>query len=142
MNNVTLIIIVTLLFAFALTYSRMFYNLLKTKKELAKFIINVVVLEEYIKSIEENKIQSDESIHKENFIKFLSESRDWAYSYIEEVQEGLMTFVDSVDEDIQHFNTYGDVISTSRPDYESMKRISEAYKKLKILLPEEPNVKA
>lgn len=142
MNNVTLIIVVTLLFAFGLTYSRMFYNLLKTKKELAKLMINVVVLEEYIKSIEENKIQSDESIHRENFIKFLSESRDWAYSYIEEVQEGLMTFVDSVEQDIQHFNTYGDVFSTNRPDYDSMKRISEAYKQLKTLLPKEPDVKA
>lgn len=142
MNNVTLVIIITLLFAFALTYSRMFYNLLKTKKELAKFMINVVVLEEYIKGIEDNKIQSDDSIHRENFIKFLSDSRDWAYTYIEEVQEGLMSFVDSVDQDIEHFNTYGEVLSTNRPDYDSMKRISEAYKKLKTLLPEEPHAKA
>jgi hypothetical protein len=141
MNNIPLIVIITLLFAFALTYSRMYVKLLKAKKELSKLAVNVIVLEEYINGIEENKIQSDESIHKENFIKFLSDSRDWAYSYIEEVQDGLSVFFDSVDQDIQHFDEYGDVLSTNRPDYDSMKRISEAYKKLKTLLPEELNDK-
>jgi len=139
-NNVLIIIIVTLLFTFALTYSRMLRNHLKAKKEISKLMVNLIVLEEYIRGIEENKIQSDESIHKENFIKFLSESRDWAYKYIEDVQEGLSIFIDSVKEDIEYFDQYGDA-GPIGPNYEMMKRISIAYKELTKLMPEEPNVK-
>ena len=139
MNNLLIIIIVTLLFTFALTYSRMLRNHLKAKKEISKLMVNLIVLEEYIRGIEENKIQSDESIHKENFIKFLSESRDWAYKYIEDVQEGLSIFIDSVKEDIEYFDQYGDA-GPIGPNYDMMKRISIAYKELTKLMPEGPNV--
>ena len=83
------------------------------------------------------KENSDESIHKENFIKFLSDSRDWAFSYIESVQKGLTKFVNDVDADVSHFDKYGEAVSMSRPDYPSMKNISKAYKELKTLLPED-----
>lgn len=141
MNNVYIVIIVTLLFVFGITYSKMLYKMNKAQKELSRLIVNVVVLEEYIKTIEENKIQSDESIHKENFIKFLSDSRDWAYQYIEEVQAGLGTFIDAVNNDIEHFDKFGDVLATGRPDYDAMTRISSAYKQLKTLLPEAEDAK-
>jgi len=29
--------------------------------------------------------KEDDDVHKENFIKFLSDSREWAFGYIEEV---------------------------------------------------------
>jgi hypothetical protein len=70
-------------------------------------------------------------------LKFLSDSRDWAFAYIEEVQTGLLKFVDSIDSDIEHFNQYGNVISANNPNYNAMKRISFAYMELKKLLPEE-----
>lgn len=140
MSNISLIIIVTLLFAFALTYSRMFYNLLKTKKELVRVSINTVVLEEYIRGLEDKRIESDESIHKENFIKFLSDSRDWAYEYIENVQKELDNFITEIDPLIKYFDNYGDELGML-PNYNGMKKISTEFKKLKSLLPEEPNVK-
>lgn len=73
---------------------------------------------------------------KEDFVKFLSESRDWAFDYIEQVQTGLKQFVDKVDKDIEYFDQYGDVMSM-RYNYESLKVISEAYKEIKNLLPED-----
>lgn len=137
MSNLYIVIIITLFVAFLITYSRMLYKISEAKREIAKLLVKVIVLEEYINSIEGNKIQNDESVHKENFIKFLSDSRDWAYSYIEEVQEGLACFIDSINSDIEYFDEYGDVLSINRPDYDAMKRISIAYKELKNLLPTE-----
>ena len=55
-------------------------------KEYIKIRDKNILFEKYFNSIEENNIKSEENIHKENFIKFLSESRDWAYEYIENVQ--------------------------------------------------------
>jgi hypothetical protein len=113
------------------------YRINVIRKEYTKIQNKNILFEKYFNSIEENKLNSEENIHKENFIKFLSESRDWAYQYIEDVQNSLESFVNAVDSDIKHFDTYGDTLSMVRPDYQAMKNISYAYKELKHLLPEE-----
>jgi hypothetical protein len=135
-NNILLVIIITLFVAFGVTYSRMLYKNASVRKEMAKLLVNIVVLEEYIKNIEDNRIQSEESVHKENFIKFLSDSRDSAFDYIEEFQAGLNDFVSSIEPEINYFKEYGDISSMS-PNYYSLKKIVEEYDKLKGLLPKE-----
>jgi hypothetical protein len=79
---------------------------------------------------------SDSDVHKENFIKFLSDSRDWAYLYIEDVQKGLSKFVDEIEPEIAYFDEYG-VVGEAYPHYHSMKKISQEYKELRKLLPED-----
>jgi len=38
----------------------------------------------------------DQDIHKENFIKFLSDSRDWAFDYIERSQETIKEVIEEL----------------------------------------------
>jgi hypothetical protein len=40
----------------------------------------------------------DQDIHKENFIKFLSDSRDWAFDYIEQSQETIQEVIKELNE--------------------------------------------
>ena len=103
------------------------------KKRIKVLSISLVRVQDIFN--DNKKDEKDNDVHKENFIKFLSDSRDWAYEYIESVQSGLNKFVDSVDADIAYFDEYGDVLSVERPDYAAMKNISKAYKELKNLLP-------
>jgi hypothetical protein len=70
------------------------------------------------------------------FLKFVSDSRDWAYQYIDEVQEGLNKFITDIKPEIAYFDEYGEV-GSAYPHYHSMKKISGAYKELKKLLPED-----
>jgi hypothetical protein len=107
----------------------------RLKKRIKVLAVSLVKVEDFIRL--NKKDEKDNDVHKENFIKFLSDSRDWAYQYIEDVQSGLNKFVDSVDADIAYFDEYGDVLSVERPDYSAMKNISKAYKDLKTLLPVE-----
>jgi hypothetical protein len=83
-----------------------------------------------------NNDDLNNDVHKENFIKFLSDSRDWAYEYIQDIQEGVAHFVNEVEPEIAYFDEYGEV-GSAYPHYHSMKKISEAYKELKTLLPED-----
>jgi hypothetical protein len=108
---------------------------LRLRKKMKTLLAAYSKIELFIASQKEK--ESDNDVHKENFIKFLSDSRDWAYEYIETVQSGLNKFVSDVDADISHFDEYGDTISMSRPDYNAMKNISNSYKELKKLLPVE-----
>jgi hypothetical protein len=70
------------------------------------------------------------------FLKFVSDSRDWAYQYIDEVQEGINKFINEIEPEITYFDEYG-VVGSAFPHYHSMKKISGAYKELKKLLPED-----
>jgi hypothetical protein len=108
---------------------------LRLRKKMKTLLAAYSKIELFIASQKEK--ESDNDVHKENFIKFLSDSRDWAYEYIETVQSGLNKFVSNVDADISHFDEYGDTISMLRPDYNAMKNISNSYKELKKLLPVE-----
>lgn len=105
------------------------------RQRVMSLAVSLTKVEEIFNSTK--KEESDSDVHKENFIKFLSDSRDWAYQYIEDVQSGLNKFVDTVDADISYFDKYGDALSMERPDYPFMKNISKAYKELKTLLPVE-----
>lgn len=83
-----------------------------------------------------NNDDLNNDVHKENFIKFLSDSRDWAYEYIEDIQKGVAHFVNEVEPEIAYFDEYGEV-GSAYPHYHSMKKISSEYKELKKLLPVE-----
>jgi hypothetical protein len=111
-------------------------------------LLKILKLREAVKvlSVAYSKIESlsslknnddlNNDVHKENFIKFLSDSRDWAYEYIEDLQEGVTHFVNNIEPEIAYFDEYGEV-GSAYPHYHSMKKISEAYKDLKTLLPED-----
>ena len=104
------------------------------KKRVLALAISLTKVEDIFNSKKEEESHSD--VHKENFIKFLSDSRDWAYEYIEDVQEGLLKFVNDIEPEIAYFDEYG-LVGDAYPHYHSMKKISGAYKELKKLLPED-----
>lgn len=86
--------------------------------------------------IDEPSQEISNDIHKDSFIKFLSDSRDWAFEYIDKSQKQIKEFIEIADREFAFFDSYG-VLSQEYPHYETMKTISEEYKKLKSLLPEE-----
>ena len=134
--SMPMIIVSTCLFSVSVAYLTLAYNFNKIRTQYQKLFIDMMLLEKLINDIEESKIKTDESVHKENFIKFLSDSRDWAYQYIEDVQAGLTTFIDQTAPEINYFKEYGDTMSLA-PNYYSMKKIAEEYDKLKVLLPDQ-----
>lgn len=82
--------------------------------------------------------KDDDDIHKENFIKFLSDSREWAFGYIEEVQSGLKKFIEEVEPQLEYYNRYGIVIEGMAPPHDfALKKISKEFENLKKLLPED-----
>ena len=76
----------------------------------------------------------DESAN-ESYVKFISDSRDWAYEYIEMVQNKLITFASKVEPQLDYFNTYGTAVSG--PHIILVKEITEAYEDLKTILPQD-----
>lgn len=133
MNMLELAMILgSLLFGFAISIVVLSIKTLRLKSEIKKLATAYSKITQLMLSNE----KLDNDVHKESFIKFLSDSRDSAFEYIEEVQSGISKFVDQVDPEISYFNEYGDIMAMS-PNYDSMKKIATAYEDLIKLLPKE-----
>ena len=78
-----------------------------------------------------NALQLNED---DGFVKFLSQSRDWAFQYIEDVQASLNTFVETVGPAMAYYDKYGRINESP-----SMNTIFDAYQKLIEVLPETNN---
>lgn len=71
----------------------------------------------------------------EPYIKFVTDSRDWAYQYIEQVQSGLKKYIDVVEPQLIYYNTYGRSIEGLHNML--VDNTYPAFKDLKSLLPED-----
>jgi len=133
--NITIAALAMFSISFFIAYIHAAINLKKTTAMLTEIILVHLATTNSVPESIKNPISPDD-IHKENFIKFLSDSRDWAYQYIEDVQKGISEFVSEVEPSINYFNEYGIVIE-GMPLYNDMKKFSDSFEKLKKLLPED-----
>lgn len=74
--------------------------------------------------------------NSDGFLKFVSDSRDWAFQYIEEVQAALSEFDKTISPRLEWSKTYGQVVGNNVHS-EAIETISEAYEKLKTVLPKD-----
>lgn len=109
----------------------------KSVATLFQVYIDKNISDDLFKKALEEKVYADEAVKEsqEAFINFLNQSREWAFKYIEDTQAVINKFIINVEPDIVYFNKYGDSLG-AKPNYDSMKRISEAFEELKTVLPE------
>ena len=133
--EIALVIFSVLTLSFLIAYLSVSSKLNTVNKGFAQLFITYNTLRE---NLESTPTKTEDDIHKENFIKFLSDSRDWAFEYIEEVQGGLNKFIKEVEPQLEHYNKYGIVVEGMVPPHDfALKKISKEFEELKKLLPEE-----
>jgi hypothetical protein len=126
---------------FIITFVGLLFDNIRLKAKNSKLYVDLVsskadnlIITDYFKNSYQD-IKDQELQSKDDFVKFLSESRDWAFLYIEQVQEGLQAFVRDAGPAIEYWDRYQAPIS-----FEShMEVISKAYKEIQKLLPEVPS---
>ena len=123
-----------LIFAMSTFTSLFLYLYLKQRKNNKAILANTLKLllhqqQEYEAS------KTDKEKSNEDFLKFVSDSRDWAYQYIEEVQAGLKSFIDEVGPQVEYYDRYGAAVDGMVAPHDfALKKISSEFKKLKSLL--------
>jgi hypothetical protein len=100
-------------------------------QEMADKMLLQKRVEQLYQDIENAKLEQTDG-----FLKFVSDSRDWAFQYIEEVQTALSEFDKTVAPTLGWANTYG-LTTGSTAHTDALQKISEAYEKLKEVLPKE-----
>jgi len=110
----------------------------KTKKLTSQVIqisLDKAVISEQLKKVLDQK--DSESIEQsEGFLKFVSQSRDWAFDYIEQVQAALLEFRNKVEPQILYAKTYGTTVGESTHSI-IVDKISDAYDDLVKIMPED-----
>ena len=114
METVLLIFFATLSLSFGIAYLAVFSQLKKSNILAAELFIKNKALEEINNQLQQQDFSSDAETHKENFIKFLSDSRDWAFEYIEKSQ----TTIKEVSKELEKngLKIYSDKLSSLLPD--------------------------
>ena len=111
------IVLITLTSLFAITSTMLLISTAKKEKQVKVLTLDkAILITEFAKVIEKQNNQSVEET--EGFLKFVSESREWAFTYIEDIQQALMA--------------YDVALST-----DDAKIINDAYKKLISFLPDD-----
>jgi hypothetical protein len=120
-----------LILFFSLIISNVRLKIKNTEITIEMFKTNVnknIQVEELIKQLEQSKNENND-----DFLTFVSKSRDMAFEYIENVQTGILEFIDTVGPDIDYMDQYRPPIILE----ESAERLVAGYKKLKSLVPDD-----
>jgi hypothetical protein len=126
---------IILFFALIVNNIRFKVKISAISKQLIQAHIDKTILAEKLFEASARNLLKKEN-DSDAFLKFVSDSRDWAYQYIEDFQSSLNKFITDIEPEIAYFDEYGEV-GSAYPHYHSMKKISGAYKELKKLLPED-----
>ena len=107
----------------------------KINKAFTKLLISHKSLQHFV---DNNNIEfkNEDDIHKENFIKFLSDSRDWSFEYIENVQSKINKMILDLKPDVEYFEKFG-LLYDGHPSYPMLTNFIKSYKELQDLLPKE-----
>jgi DNA repair exonuclease SbcCD ATPase subunit len=92
-----------------------------------------IIRSEYSKALQE--IENMKLEKSDDFVKFLSDSRDWAFTYIEDAQVKISEFDKQIQEIAEWNRTYGSVVGDT-PHNSKIEEINLAYDKIRSLLPE------
>ena len=80
--------------SFAIAYTLAISKMKRMANSFAEVLISRVELEKAYENYQNiRNLTSNQDEHTQNFIKFLSDSRDWAFEYIENVQRGIKKFM-------------------------------------------------
>jgi hypothetical protein len=80
------------------------------------------------------EVESKKLENTDGFLAFLSESRDWAFNYIEEVGKSFEDLDSTMQTIFQWSDTYGDVNGETEHS-EAIREIKTAYEKFKNTMP-------
>ncbi len=114
METGIIVFFATLSVSFGIAYWATFEKLKQSNFALTKLFLENEGLKEVISKTRISTDFSDEGLHKENFIKFLSDSRDWAFEYIEKSQKTIKEISEELK--IKGLDEYSEKLTKLLPD--------------------------
>jgi hypothetical protein len=122
-------ILLVILSVLSTTFAFLFYIQKKRNIQLLAQTLEFLMLQE----AQQEQTKTDKEQFNEDFLKFISDSRDWAFDYIETTQNKINSFINDVGPIVEYLEEYAPPILIE----EQRLVIVESYKNIKSILPED-----
>jgi hypothetical protein len=93
------------------------------------------ILQQKLAQINEDK----RLLESEEFMQFLTSSREYAFEYIEAVQEAITEYNSVLEPIINYHKTYGMALGMESVPYNNLEKIAKAHDALMEIMPSDPN---
>jgi hypothetical protein len=93
------------------------------------------ILQQKLAQINEDK----RLLESEEFMQFLTSSREYAFEYIEAVQEAITEYNSVLEPIINYHKTYGMAFGMDSVPYNNLEKIAKAHDALMEIMPSDPN---
>lgn len=103
--------------------------------QLTQSKIDIGILNNKIAQINEDK----KLVESEEFMQFLTSSREYAFDYIEAVQYAIDEYNKVVGPILKYHDTYGLAFGLDSLHYKNLEAISQAHKQMMEIMPSDPN---
>ena len=123
-----------ILIVMTITMLSLMFKITRLKQD--NLVLGKAIIENAFNKVSEESKEDDAYIIQENFLKFVSDSREWAFDYIENTQEQLRSFINDLEKDVVFFENFGN-LTQEYPHYDSMSKLAQHYRKIEKLLPEQ-----
>jgi|694.fasta_scaffold139453_2 hypothetical protein len=94
-NKIFIYFLLITIFSLSISYIAVFIQLKKANIKIIDLLLQKNIILDQI-NFNQNNFQD---IHHENFLKFLSDSRDWAFNYIETSQSEIALIAEDLKKD-------------------------------------------
>jgi hypothetical protein len=108
-------------------------------RELALLAAQLIIDKDLLIAKIDQKEKEIFALQSEDFIQFLTKSRDFAFEYIENTQGAITDFKTAVEPIITYHRTYGTVMGETR-EWKSMEAVAVAFDQLISVLPKEDEI--
>lgn len=122
------LIVSIVFFSLTLNNISLRFKNIKLNEDLIKSFVNYNIVLEKKVSLESDKIENSDG-----FLKFISDSREYAFKYIESTQEKVNSFINDVGPIIDYLERYASPILVEKQRLS----IIEGYKIIKTILPDD-----
>lgn len=96
--EIALIVLSIISLSFMIAYAAVVKKLKSVSDSFAELLIAYTSTSAALENAQSFSLSpEDQNVHKENFIKFLSDSRDWAFDYIEKSQQTIQEVIKELD---------------------------------------------
>lgn len=117
------------------------YGIVFLKKKQVDLVLSLAQSKVDINILQQKLIQMNEDkklVESEEFMQFLTSSREYAFDYIEAVQDAIAEFNSVVEPLIAYHRKYGMAFGMDTVPYKQMDQIAKAHDALMEIMPSEP----
>ena len=139
MNTILNVIIGIFYLASMISISFLWLREKQKVSELAMFASQLVIDRDLLIQKVDQQDKEISALQSEDFIGFLTKSREFAFDYIEKTQSAIIEFKNTIDPMISYHNKYGKVLGETL-DWQKMEEVSVAYARLLDVLPKENEI--